>query len=87
MKVQLIDQLQQKNPQQHSQPLSTYVPWLLELIQRQPRPEYYQLLMALYQHIGDINRAEQSRIEAEFLFPQYPFAPPEKQSIVPSDSE
>ncbi len=87
MKVQLIDQLKQKNPQQHRQPLSTYVPWLLELIQRQPRPEYYQLLMALYQHIGDINRAEQSRIEAEFLFPHYPFALPDKQPIVPSDPE
>ncbi|MDW6091065.1 Wzy polymerase domain-containing protein [Vibrio rhizosphaerae] len=73
IQAQLIDLLKQKNTEQHRQQLSAYVPWLLELIQRQPRPAYYQLLMALYQHIGDLNRAEQSRIEAEFLFPQYPF--------------
>ncbi|WNJ94156.1 Wzy polymerase domain-containing protein [Vibrio ruber] len=84
MQAQLIDQLKHQDIE-HQQQLSTYVPWLLELIQRQPRPAYYQLLMALYQHIGDMNRAEQSRIEAEFLFPQYPFVLPDKENIVQSD--
>ncbi|KUI96637.1 PglL family O-oligosaccharyltransferase [Vibrio sp. MEBiC08052] len=87
MQAQLMDQLKQKNTEVHQQQLSTYVPWLLELIQRQPRPAYYQLLMALYQHIGDMNRAEQSRIEAEFLFPQYPFTLPDKERLVPPRPE
>ncbi|MDW6002044.1 PglL family O-oligosaccharyltransferase [Vibrio mangrovi] len=73
MQEQLIHQLKQKDTEKHRQQLSTYIPWLLGLIQRQPRPVYYQLLITLYRHTGDMNRAEQSRIEAEYLFPQYSF--------------
>jgi O-antigen polymerase len=66
--------LLQKNtaPSNH-QPYKTYTNWLLKLIQREPRPVYYQQLITLYQRMGDTNKAKQTRIEAEFLFPNMSF--------------
>ncbi|SHO55586.1 PglL family O-oligosaccharyltransferase [Vibrio quintilis] len=51
--------------------LDSFKPWLLNLIRREPRPEYYHSLINLYQKMGDINHAEQTRLEALYLFPDF----------------
>ncbi len=51
--------------------IQPYVDWSLELIQYRPRPELYSNLIIAYQALGEMSKAEQTRSEARYLFPDY----------------
>lgn len=62
------------------------VEWLLNKIRLHPRPYYYQLLLELYNKLGDTNRARQTLTEARFLFPTVDFAPTQTGAEVDNGS-
>ncbi|MDE1232991.1 PglL family O-oligosaccharyltransferase [Vibrio aestuarianus] len=54
--------------------ITPYIDWSLEIIKHMPRPAFYSNLVIAYQGIGDDSRAEQTRSEAQFLFPDIDFS-------------
>ncbi|WP_175561532.1 PglL family O-oligosaccharyltransferase [Vibrio aerogenes] len=67
MQARLSDALKKAGTDQ----LSSFKPWLLNLIRKEPRPEHYRSLIELYRKMGDVNHAEQTRLEALYLFPDF----------------
>jgi O-antigen polymerase len=49
--------------------IQTYIKWSLSIIPIAPKPELYQNLILAYGLVGEQNRALQTRLEAQFLFP------------------
>ncbi len=62
--------------------IQPYVDWSLSIIKRKPRPAFYNNLILAYQGLGDTEKAEQIRREAQFLFPARDFS--EVQYIPPN---
>ncbi len=60
------------------------VQWLLNKIRLHPRPYYYQLLIDMYNQMGDFSRAQQTKTEAHFLFPTVNFSTRSKNANEPS---
>lgn len=54
--------------------IQPYVDWSLNIIKDKPRPAFYNNLILAYQGIGDEEKAEQIRAEAQFLFPKRDFS-------------
>lgn len=46
-----------------------YIPELLQLIKHEPTPAYYTLLIQSYTKLGDENKALQTQLESQYLFP------------------
>tara|TARA_Y100001956_G_scaffold82830_1_gene105996 strand:- start:3546 stop:5330 length:1785 start_codon:yes stop_codon:yes gene_type:complete len=61
--------------------IQPYIDWSLKIIKDKPRPAFYNNLILAYQGIGDEEKAEQIRSEAQFLFPNKNFS--EVQYIPP----
>ncbi|MCZ4373870.1 PglL family O-oligosaccharyltransferase [Vibrio diazotrophicus] len=61
--------------------IQPYIDWSLKIIQSKPRPGLYEKLIMAYQAIGDTSRAEQTKTEAEFLFPELDFSHIQYQSL------
>ncbi len=53
--------------------LLPFIEWAPGLIERQPRGIYYQYLVIAYRAIGDLDMAERTRQEAEYMLPYYDF--------------
>ena len=60
--------------EQNSQYIQPYIDWSLSIIKDKPRPAFYINLILAYQGIDDMIKAEQTRAEAEFLFPNRDFS-------------
>lgn len=54
--------------------IQPYVDWSLDMIKNKPRPAFYSNLILAYQGLGEVEKAEQIRSEAQFLFPARDFA-------------
>lgn len=54
--------------------IQPYVDWSLDIIRQKPRPAFYSNLIIAYQGLGDTEKAEQIRSEAQFLFPERDFS-------------
>lgn len=54
--------------------IEPYINWSLEIIKDKPRPAFYNNLILAYQGLGDMEKAEQIRSEAQFLFPRQDFS-------------
>ncbi|MGO1296894.1 MAG: PglL family O-oligosaccharyltransferase [Vibrio sp.] len=50
-----------------------FVNWAQTIIKHTPRPIFYKKLILSYEALGDTSRAEQTRHEAQFLFPNIDF--------------
>lgn len=50
-----------------------FVTWVPTVIEHQPRPIFYKKLILSYEALNDTSRAEQTRNEAQFLFPKIDF--------------
>lgn len=55
--------------QQEAKYIQPYIDWSLKIIKDKPRPAFYNNLIIAYQGLGDTERAEQIRSEAQYLFP------------------
>ena len=53
--------------------IQPYIDWSLEIIKDKPRPAFYNNLILAYQGIGEEEKAQQIRSEAQFLFPNRDF--------------
>ncbi|WP_165312395.1 PglL family O-oligosaccharyltransferase [Vibrio ziniensis] len=79
--------------EEKSEYFQPYIDWSLKTIQSKPRPELYINLIKAYQVMGNLSRAEQTKTEATFLFPNLDFSdihyPPfiENQEDMDSDDE
>lgn len=49
--------------------LEKYIPELLKIIKQEPTPAYYTLLILCYTKLGDENKALQTQLESQYLFP------------------
>lgn len=58
---------------QDEQYIQPYIDWSLEIIKDKPRPAFYNNLIMAYQGLGETEKAEQIRSEAQFLFPKQDF--------------
>jgi O-antigen polymerase len=58
---------------QDEQYIQPYIDWSLEIIKDKPRPAFYNNLILAYQGLGETEKAEQIRSEAQFLFPKQDF--------------
>ena len=54
--------------------IQPYIDWSLKIIKDKPRPAFYNNLILAYQGLGDSERAEQIRREAQYLFPARDFS-------------
>ena len=54
--------------------IQPYIDWSLKIIKEKPRPAFYNNLILAYQGLGDSERAEQIRSEAQYLFPERDFS-------------
>ncbi|MCG9680735.1 PglL family O-oligosaccharyltransferase [Vibrio sp. Isolate24] len=54
--------------------IQPYIDWSLQIIKDKPRPAFYNNLILAYQGLGDSERAEQIRREAQYLFPERDFS-------------
>lgn len=54
--------------------IQPYIDWSLKIIKEKPRPAFYNNLILAYQGLGDSERAEQIRTEAQYLFPERDFS-------------
>lgn len=54
--------------------IEPYIAWSLNIIKDKPRPAFYNNLILAYQGVGDEEKAEQIRSEAQFLFPKHDFS-------------
>ena len=54
--------------------IQPYIDWSLKTIKDKPRPAFYNNLILAYQGLGDSERAEQIRREAQYLFPARDFS-------------
>ncbi|MBN3493494.1 PglL family O-oligosaccharyltransferase [Vibrio neptunius] len=54
--------------------IQPYIDWSLKTIKDKPRPAFYNNLILAYQGLGDSERAEQIRREAQYLFPTRDFS-------------
>lgn len=68
--------------QQQAKYIQPYIDWSLNIIKDKPRPAFYNNLIMAYQGLGEIEKAEQIRSEAHFLFPDRDFS--EVQYIPPN---
>ncbi|RTZ14300.1 ligase [Vibrio aquaticus] len=59
---------------QDAQFIQPYVDWSLDIIKDKPRPAFYNNLILAYQGLGETEKAEQIRQEAQFLFPKRDFS-------------
>ena len=57
-----------------SEMIEEYISWAISAIKKQPRTEYYSNLILAYLGLGKIDKAEQIRSEAAFLFPEHDFS-------------
>ncbi|MEF1187281.1 PglL family O-oligosaccharyltransferase, partial [Vibrio sinaloensis] len=62
--------------------IQPYIDWSLEIIKDKPRPAFYNNLILAYQGIGEEEKAQQIRSEAQFLFPNRDFS--EVQYVPPN---
>ena len=58
---------------QEAKYIQPYIDWSLKIIREKPRPAFYNNLIIAYQGLGDTERAEQIRTEAQYLFPARDF--------------
>lgn len=58
---------------QNPEYIQPYVDWSLKIIKDTPRPAFYNNLIMAYQGLGEAQKAEQIRSEAQFLFPERDF--------------
>jgi len=58
---------------QNPEYIQPYVDWSLKIIKDTPRPAFYNNLIMAYQGLGEEQKAEQIRSEAQFLFPARDF--------------
>ncbi|MDA0148555.1 PglL family O-oligosaccharyltransferase [Vibrio sp. LaRot3] len=58
---------------QNPEYIQPYVDWSLKIIKDTPRPAFYNNLIMAYQGLGEEQKAEQIRSEAQFLFPERDF--------------
>ncbi|MFV0448504.1 MAG: Wzy polymerase domain-containing protein, partial [Vibrio sp.] len=70
-----------------AQYIQPYIDWSLQIIQTKPRPGLYENLIKAYQAIGDTSRAEQTRTEALFLFPELDFSHINYPLLIESEAE
>ncbi len=54
--------------------IQPYIDWSNQIIKRKPRPLFYSNLILAYQGLGAMDKAEQVRNEAQFLFPDIDFS-------------
>lgn len=54
--------------------IQPYIDWAPSIIERQPRSAYYTYLILAYQGMGETRKAEVTRAEASFLFPNKDFS-------------
>ncbi|OEF28484.1 PglL family O-oligosaccharyltransferase [Vibrio rumoiensis] len=54
--------------------IQPYIDWATSIIKRKPRPAFYSSLIVAYQGIGKMEKAEDIRKEASFLFPDQDFS-------------
>ncbi|MEF1289819.1 PglL family O-oligosaccharyltransferase [Vibrio sp. M260118] len=59
---------------QETEFIQPYIDWSLSIIKDKPRPAFYNNLIMAYQGLGEIEKAEQIRSEAQFLFPNRDFS-------------
>lgn len=59
--------LLEKDPQTNK--LESALPELLKIIKKQPAPSYYQLLIQCYEKLNQKNKALQTTLEYQYLFP------------------
>lgn len=62
--------------------IQPYIDWSLNIIKDKPRPAFYNNLILAYQGLGETEKAEQIRNEAQFLFPNRDFS---KIQYIPPD--
>uniref|UniRef100_A0A5Q0TCC3 Ligase n=1 Tax=Vibrio algicola TaxID=2662262 RepID=A0A5Q0TCC3_9VIBR len=54
--------------------IQPFIDWANEIIKHKPRPAFYSSLIVAYQGLGEMDKAQAIRHEAEFLFPNQDFS-------------
>lgn len=54
--------------------IEPYIEWSQDIIQRKPRPAFYNNLIVAYRGMGNESKAKQIQEEAEYLFPKLDFS-------------